>query len=425
MIVNRVWAKYFGEGLVPSISDFGLRSEKPVHFELLDFLAKTFVEEGWSLKKLHKMILMSATYQQSSVDNSEYAIKDPGNALLWKMNLQRLDFESLRDTVLYHGGSIDLTVGGRPFDVSNEDDQLPRRTLYAYIDRENLPEIFRTFGFANPDMTISRRDETTVPQQALFMMNSPLVIQQARAIMERSEIRELQSTDERLNALFKMLFQRDVTPLEVSKAKQFLSKVEEEDKVFHEVNAWSYGYSIYRDDKPTVNFKPFRQYEQHQYQFNRRFPDPRFGKAALHAEGGWAVKDIKYGVVRRWTSPVSGTISIEGDLDHQAEESDGVIGFIHVSGSGQIWKGQASNGHAKLSQTIEIKKGAHVDFLVLPGANDKGDSFSWTPEIRFEERVFSAVGQFGPPKKEGVEPLKPWEKLAQVLLESNEMIFLN
>ncbi len=425
VIVNRVWAKYFGEGIVPTISDFGLRAEEPVHLELLDYLASWFMDNGWSLKKLHKHILMSATYQQSSLHNEQYALKDPSNSLFWKMNLQRLDFESMRDTLLMHGGSIDLTVGGRPFDVTNEKDQAPRRTLYAYIDREELPEIFRTFDFANPDMTTSRRDETTVPQQALFMMNSPLVIQQAKALMQRSEIRVLQDPQEKVRALFSLLFQRDATDEELQQAVTFIKYVESEGQEIAEENKWSYGYAFYRTDKTEQNFKPFAVFEKNQYQLSRKFPDKRFGRVSLHAEGGWSPEDERAAVIRRWTSPVNGTIRVSGGVSHQAEEGDGIIATVFVEGQGEVWKQHVENTHKKVSLELEVKKGQSIDFAVLNNKNSKGDGFDWSPIITMGERKWSALSQFGAPKKGNAEPLTAWEKLAQVLLESNEMIFLN
>src|SRR5207253_1354490 len=147
---NRVWLHHFGEGLVSTPGDFGVRTEVPVHRALLDFLAASFLESGWSTKSLQRLILLSATYQQSS-DPQPLSLKiDPDNRLLSRMNRQRLDFEALRDTVLAIGGKLDPTIGGLPVEITTEPFST-RRTLYALIDRQNLPALFRTFDFANPD----------------------------------------------------------------------------------------------------------------------------------------------------------------------------------------------------------------------------------------------------------------------------------
>src|SRR5204862_5826437 len=136
--VNRVWLHHFGEGLVSTPGDFGVRTEPPLHRALLDYLAATFLENGWSTKYLHRLIVLSATYQQSS-DAPPASVKaDPDNRLVARMNRQRLDFEAMRDTVLALGGRLDLTLGGIPVELHTEP-FATRRTIYGLIDRQNLP----------------------------------------------------------------------------------------------------------------------------------------------------------------------------------------------------------------------------------------------------------------------------------------------
>ena len=189
VIVNRVWQYHFGFGLVRTPSDFGVRGEKPTHPELLDWLALRFEnEDGWSMKKLHRQIMLSAAYQQASMeDNAEAAAKDPDNRLLWRQNPRRLDFEAMRDSLLMVSRQLDLTMGGRSVDILAEP-TIPRRTVYAFVDRQNLPGLFRTFDYASPDSTSGARFVTSVPQQALFMMNSPFVIDQARKLAARPDV---------------------------------------------------------------------------------------------------------------------------------------------------------------------------------------------------------------------------------------------
>ena len=208
VLVNRVWFHHFGAGLVRTPSDFGLRSEPPAQPELLDYLAARFMQEGWSLKKLHRLIMLSSVYQQSSEGNSLAAKVDPNNQLLWRMNRQRLDFEAMRDTLLAISGKLDLTRGGHAVDITSEPFST-RRTVYRHIDRQNLPGLFRTFDFANPDSTSPQRFFTTVPQQALFLMNSPFVVQQARQVIERQDFKALRSEEERVRFLYELAFQRE------------------------------------------------------------------------------------------------------------------------------------------------------------------------------------------------------------------------
>ncbi len=220
--VNRVWLHHFGEGLVSTPGDFGVRTEEPVHRALLDYLAGSFVESGWSTKYLHRLILLSATYQQSSDPPPANLKADPDNRLLSRMNRQRLDFEALRDTLLAAAGKLDLKVGGLPADLETEPFSA-RRTIYGLIDRQNLPAVFRTFDFANPDTSSQGRFHTTVPQQALFLMNSPFAIEQARSLAQRAEVKRAEMPTEKIEALYRLVFQRAAAREEVQLAEKFLA----------------------------------------------------------------------------------------------------------------------------------------------------------------------------------------------------------
>src|SRR5262249_3260760 len=154
----------------------------PSHPELLDYLASYFITHGWSVKEMHRLIMNSATYQEGSANNPKYAQIDPMNRLLWRANVRRLDFESMRDSFLYVGGRLDLRVGGAPVNLFAEP-YSTRRSLYGYLDREAMPETLNHFDFANPDMATGRRYDTIVPQQSLFLMNSPLVVEQAKNLV--------------------------------------------------------------------------------------------------------------------------------------------------------------------------------------------------------------------------------------------------
>lgn len=206
VLVNRVWQHHFGEGLVSTPDDFGVMSDPPSHPELLDHLANYFVRNGWSIKKLHRYIMTSMTYRQSSETNPRLAQIDPDNKLLWRANIRQLEFESIRDTLLALGGSLDPSIGGKPFDLENENST--RRTVYAKLDRGKLPEVLNHFNFANPDMTSGKRYASTVPQQALFMMNSPLVVELAKKLVERQDFTRLKETEKRIELLYKLVYQR-------------------------------------------------------------------------------------------------------------------------------------------------------------------------------------------------------------------------
>ena len=226
VIVNRVWQHHFGEGIVRTPSDFGTRADPPTHPELLDWLASEFIAHGWSLKWLHREMLLSASYQQASVDRSakdpRIASIDPINTLLWRMNPHRLEFEAMRDATLAVAGRLDPALGGRPINLFDADS--PRRTVYGYVNRNDLPGVWRSFDFPSPDGSVAERPETTVPQQALFAMNSPFVINQAKSLAGRAEVAAANSPAEKVTVLYQLALQREPTSEERETAVHFLDQ---------------------------------------------------------------------------------------------------------------------------------------------------------------------------------------------------------
>ena len=227
VIVNRVWMQHFGEPLVTTPSDFGKRSTAPVHPELLDHLTSQFIRDGWSLKKLHRAIMCSSVYQQaSSIGVEPPAGADHENRLLSRTNRQRLSFEAMRDTLLAISGRLELRDGGRPVDIT--DPQSRCRTVFGLVDRQSLPGTFRAFDFASPDQSVERRSRTMVPQQALFALNSPFVVEQAKALAARPEIASVAEPSDRVAALYRVVFQRTPSTEETAAAVEFVSTPKED-----------------------------------------------------------------------------------------------------------------------------------------------------------------------------------------------------
>jgi hypothetical protein len=222
VLVNRVWMHHFGEGFVPTLDDLGTQSEPPSHPELLDYLSSYFMDNGWSLKKLHRLIMLSRVYQESSETNAAYEKIDSRNRFLWHANIRRLDFEAVRDSLLVFSGKLDRTVGGQPVNLTEEPYSY-RRSVYGYIDRGNLPELMQAFDFSDPDMPNSRRASTVVPQQALFLMNSPMSVDVARRIVARPEVADAKDDLGKVFAVYHVIFQRDPKPMEIQLALQFVS----------------------------------------------------------------------------------------------------------------------------------------------------------------------------------------------------------
>ncbi|MBI4623565.1 MAG: DUF1553 domain-containing protein, partial [Verrucomicrobia bacterium] len=215
VLVNRIWQQHWGVGFVATPDDLGNMSSTPTHPELLDWLAATFVENGWSIKNLHRTIVLSAAYQQSSQNNPQFAELDPDNRFLWRYNLRRLDFEEMHDALLAIAGRIDLARGGRSVPISSGE-FAQRRAVYTLIDRRNPPELLTQFDFPSPDVASGRRYETLVPQQALFLMNSPMVIETARKLVDRPLFAAFKSDEERVTALYLAIYQRMPTKAEVA-----------------------------------------------------------------------------------------------------------------------------------------------------------------------------------------------------------------
>jgi hypothetical protein len=229
VIVNRIWMHHFGAGLVRTPSDFGLRSEPPSHPELLDHLATWFMDHGWSLKQLHRLIVLSATYQQESgVRAQESGVRsqesvDPENRLLWRMNRRRLDFEATRDTLLAVSGKLNCKVGG-PSVRDAMSNAANRRTMYSHLDRLNVPGLFRTFDFPSPDATNPQRDTTTIAPQALFLMNHPFVMDCAKAVVRRPDVAGLKDELAKVDRLHRLLYARAAAADEQWLAGEYLQK---------------------------------------------------------------------------------------------------------------------------------------------------------------------------------------------------------
>ena len=230
VIVNRVWGWHFGEPIVRTPSNFGTLGEKPTHPELLDWLAADFMEHGWSLKRLHRQILLSSTWQLSSKFDKEKFILDGDNRLLWRMNPRKLEAEAWRDSLLAVTGELERNTGGPSSDAIWNS---KRRTLYIKISRSGdvfeSDDFLRLFDLPSPAATSEKRVTTTVPQQYLFMMNSAFM--KARAEALGNWMRELpEELPQKLVAVYQRLYSRAPEPPEVELGLQWLGTNPEPDR---------------------------------------------------------------------------------------------------------------------------------------------------------------------------------------------------
>ncbi len=439
VLVNRVWMWHFGAPLVQTPSDFGVRGDKPTHPELLDHLAVWFMDHGWSLKALHRYILSSDTYQQRSdpEDSLGHArfergeSVDPNNTLLWRMNRQRLDFEALRDSLLWVSGRLDGDIGGQPVPMF-EETSTPRRTLYGFIDRQNLPGLLRAFDFASPDTTSPLRFQTTTPQQALFLMNSPFLADRARDFTERSDVLALGRPADRIRRLYQLAYQRDPSHQETELGLDFLSRPKAPLPEPAPAAAWSYGTGGFNPSTGQVEgWRPLPHFTGKAWQWDPKLPSGTGLWTMLDAKGGHPGSGTRNAAIRRWTSPFKGVVRIGGDLEYPAQEGDGVIGRIVSGRRGQLAEWAVAHGKAAAELGwVTVEAGETLDFLVEPRTNENSDSFRWAPTIQRldppagAETAWRAARDFGGPLKTQA-PLDPWQRYAQVLLSANEFVFVD
>ncbi len=233
---NRVWGHLFGQHLVNSPSDFGLRSDPPSHPELLDYLATQLLTHGWSTKHLIRQIVLSSTYQRASDYHQHAARLDPENRWFWRANRRRLDLETMRDSMLFVSGMLQQELYGPSVEIT-EPPFSARRTIYAHLDRQNLPGFFRTFDFASPDSHNPVRFTTTVPQQALFLMNHPFGWQVATALIGRPEM-AASADEQRIERLYQVLFSRPPDAEELAWGLEFVHVTPHSMDDSAEAHAW-------------------------------------------------------------------------------------------------------------------------------------------------------------------------------------------
>jgi hypothetical protein len=220
VIVNRVWQWHFGEGLVHTPNNFGLRSELPAHPALLDWLAAQFVEDGWSLKALHRRIMLSATYQRASAIPRPQLARDPENRWLGRFSARRLEAEAIRDAMIFVSGRLDLALGG----PAGADVCALRRSLYIQTARWDRSNFATLFDAANPDASVEKRTVSTVAPQALLMLNNDFVLAQAEQLAKRLLREAPNDEDARIDWTCQLLYGRPARAEELAVGHQLLAK---------------------------------------------------------------------------------------------------------------------------------------------------------------------------------------------------------
>jgi len=421
VMANRVWQHHFGTGLVGTASDFGLRAGPPSHPELLDWLARRFMADGWSVKALHRLIVRSAVYQMAG---GRAPGADPDNRFLSVFPGRRLEFEEVRDAMLAAGGDLDLAMGGKPAELLDGGNR--RRTVYGFVDRQFLPGVLRTFDFANPDLHVSVRHETTVPQQGLYFLNGPFAAQRARSLARRTAG---VPGEARIRRLHELVFQRAPTRAETEAGLRFVAEaggVRAQADSDRGTTAWRYGWGGYDAVAHRLrSFAALPHFTGTAWQGADTLPGGETGWAMLTADGGHPGNTPAHACVRRWIAPRNLTVSIAGNLVHEPSEGDGVRAFVVSSRHGLLASAAVHHGKADLGVAeVAVKAGDTIDFVVDIGGGLAYDQFLWAPVIASgTERWDARAGFSGPGGASG--PLQAWEQYAQVLLLTNEFAFVD
>jgi hypothetical protein len=294
--------------------------------------------------------------------------------------------------------------------------------VYGFIDRQNLPGTFRVFDVASPDQHTPQRFQTTVPQQALFMLNSPFVVEQTRALAARvAPAGQPAATD--VQKLYRQIYARAAEPAEIEAGLRFVQTQLALPPLSEAPPLWQYGYGSYDPAAHKVAFTPLPRFVERVWQGGPKLPDPKLGYVSLHAHGGHP--GATDAAIRRWTAPRDGRLAISGQLVRESKQGDGVIARIVASRGGELLKVSVEPGATREMKVAEIlvKAGDTIDFLVEAGGDSGWDGFAWTPVLYGELGKFDAnLGFSGPPPRR-TPPLTPWEKYVQVLLAANEFVF--
>jgi hypothetical protein len=250
VMVNRIWQGHFGDGIVRTPDNFGRLGDRPSNLELLDYLAKSFQENGWSIKKLHRAIMLSKTYQMSAAFDEETKRKDPENRLMSHFPRQRLSIEEIRDSYLALGGDLDLTMGGTldpgvgtdgetsANRISMNPEKTNRRSIYLPLRRSNLPTLYTLFDFGDAATPDGKRSATTVATQALFVMNSPLVMREARSLAF-GILKQESAGKRRMEELYLRVLDRRPDGREIDQGLSYVQNLRQKWNDIDEEKAWT------------------------------------------------------------------------------------------------------------------------------------------------------------------------------------------
>ena len=432
-IVNRVWAWHFGQPLADP-GDFGPQQPRPRQHELLDWLAVWFWEEGGSLKKLHRLLLTSEAYRLSSDGPAANRQIDEENSSYWKWGRQRLDFESMRDRILFTSGALDLDrVGGRSVKLESVPADR-RRSLYAFVDRYALPSLLVNFDLPHPDHHSAGRVETTVPQQALFFLNGEMPIRQARRLVESPVFHSLTDDRERIDWLHRRVMGRPASPAEMGLILEWVKAAGTEDFVAPVGGQWTVGWADAGMEK-VGSIKSFPLFADGMWKTGRDLSKAPIPYLSGGPDGGHASQ--AHVLVLRWTATGPGDFQLTGNVHRSGKQGPALL--YQIAGSdGQVLAEAVLPQSSKTdidAPWVSLRQGETMDFLIRAPDGHHTGSFLWNFRLMGREREGGDVKQLAIserdiPTASAVVP-KPlatgdvWCDLVQMLWASNEFNHLD
>lgn len=431
VIVNRVWAWHFGAPLVDP-GDFGPQTPRPPLLPLLDTLAVAFQEKGGSLKELHRLLLTSKAFRLEAEGAAGNDAIDQANTMFWKWNRRRLDFESMRDRVLAGGGALDTrTTGGRSVRLE-EPSSDPRRSVYAFIDRYALPGTFVSFDLPHPDHHSAKRVETTVPQQALYFLNGPLVLRQASRLAGDPAFRALPDDRARTHWIYQKLFRRAPSDEEALAALDWIGSAQPADYAPALRGHWEILHGP-DEGKPSTALSPFPVFADNVWKITA---DPATSPIRwLNVGPGGGHASARHTMVLRWRSHGAGQVRMAGQLTRTQKGGNVLAWRIDGKGAPLAEARLSPEATADIAGTwIDVAPGDTMDFVLRAPDGDACGNVAWNLRIEGRESEAGPVTEVGEFTREfptsnapvpAAAAADPWADLIQMLWASNEFHFVD
>jgi hypothetical protein len=435
VMVNRIWGWHFGQALTDP-ADFGPQQPVPVLRNLLDWLALRFNEKGGSVKEMHRLLLTSQAFRLAAEGPQENNTIDEANTLFWKWSRQRLDFESMRDRLLASSGALDTSKTGGRSVALDSDRADSRRSVYAFVDRYALPGTFVSFDLPHPDHHAPKRSETTVPQQALYFLNGPLVTRQAEKMVRSADFNALTSDADRVRWVYNRVFGRNPSIAEINDALDWIGSTDPKDYQPRVSGAWEIRHTP-DTGLPFGELLPFPIYHEKMWKTGQDLAKAPIRYLSAGPDGGHPSKG--HVLVLRFRATAPGQVKMHGTLGRgwKADQGAPLVYQVIANNSEVIGEGQlrpATSGQKFAAKWMDVKIGDTIDFAYRAPDGEHFGSTTWDIRVNGRdnanepEREISSLKRNFPTSTSPppvVTPDSPWADLVQMLWSSNEFHFID